>query len=79
MMPLVNEIAGGNQVVKIQKLSILPAGSAGEGEPLARRAIAAAEQIRAATGVDLAEVLQRVGGGTHAPPPLPPAATKTKS
>jgi len=76
MMPLVNEIAGGSQSVKIQKLSVLPAARA-DGEPLARRAIAAAEQIRAATGVDLAEVLQRVGGGTH-PPPLP-AAAKTKA
>ncbi len=78
MMPLVNEIAGGSQAVKIEKLTVLPAAGA-DGEPLARRAIAAAEQIRAATGVDLAEVLQRVGGGTHAPPPLPAAAPKTKA
>ncbi|MFT3768716.1 MAG: SPFH domain-containing protein [Minicystis sp.] len=71
LVPLAAEIAGANRPVKIQKLSLLPSGG-GEGAEIARKAIAAAEQIRAATGLDLAEVAKRMGsGGT--PAQLPPA------
>ncbi len=88
MMPLVGEIAGANQAVKIQKLTLLPMDG-DDGASLARRAISTSEQIRAATGIDLAELLRRVGGGAPpavtvaAPPTLPPApppaATKART
>jgi flotillin len=68
MMPLAADIAGAAQTVKIKQLSLLPSDGAGGG---ARSAIAAAEQIRAATGVDVAELLRRLGGGASTPPPLP--------
>jgi flotillin len=68
MMPLAADIAGAAQTVKIKQLSLLPADGGGDG---ARRAIGAAEQIRAATGVDLGELLRRLSGAGAAPPPLP--------
>jgi len=67
MMPLVAEISGANQTVKIQKLTVLPSG----GSDTARGVISASEQIRAATGVDLAELARRLGSGA-APAALPP-------
>jgi flotillin len=70
LMPLAAEIAGANRGITIQKLSVLPGGGA-EGTELARKAIAAAEQIRAATGLDLAEVAKRLGA-----PALPAAKPK---
>jgi flotillin len=79
LMPLSAEIAGANRPVKIQKLSVLPGGG-DDGAALARKAIAAAEQIRAATGVDLADVAKRIGAGGQPPAgwaPAPPAP-KTK-
>ncbi len=66
-MPLVGEIAGAGQGLKIRQLSLLPSGG-GDGS-LARKAIITAEQIKAATGIDLAELARRVGG--QAPPKLP--------
>jgi flotillin len=69
MMPLLTEISGSNRALKIRKLSVLPGGANGGGS-LAERAIAAAEQIRAATGIDVAELAGRIG----APPALPGAA-----
>jgi flotillin len=69
MMPLVGDIAGAGQTVKIKQLTVLPSGGGDAG--LARRVISASEQIRAATGVDVASVLHRLGGSE--PPPLPPA------
>jgi flotillin len=80
VMPLIAEIAGANQVVKIKQISVLPSGG-DDGASLARKAIATAEQIRAATGVDVTDVLRRLGG---APPALPaseapPPPTKPRS
>ncbi|APR80608.1 Inner membrane protein YqiK [Minicystis rosea] len=76
LMPLAAEIAGSNRQVKIQKLSVLPSGG-GEGAEIARKAIAAAEQIRAATGLDLAEVAKRIGTPGQMPQ-LPQATPKGK-
>jgi flotillin len=76
MMPLVGEISGAGQGVKIQRLTVLPAGG-GEGADFARRAISASEQIRAATGVDLGELAKRLGAGSAAAPaPAPPKAPR---
>jgi flotillin len=81
MMPMLEDISGARHPMKIKKLSVLPDG-AGD-DSLAKRAISAAEQIRAATGVDLPELAKRMASrpalleaGPGAPPP--PSASKSK-
>jgi flotillin len=69
LMPLVQHIAGAQQKVSVRKLTVLPTHHAGEDEGLARKAIGVNEQLRAATGVDLGQVMRRLGA---APPPPPP-------
>jgi flotillin len=71
LMPLVSVIAGSTRPTRIQKLSVLPAG--GSGGDIAQKAIAASEQIRAATGVDIAEIAKRLA----TPAPALPAPAKT--
>jgi len=82
MMPMVAEIGGANQTVKIKQITLLSGG--GDDGSLARRAVATAEQIRSATGIDLAEVVRRLGSSEAAvvaapvvapgPPALPAKA-----
>jgi flotillin len=78
MMPLLPDIAGSRRPTKIGALTVLP-GSAAEGGSFARQAITASEQIRAATGLDLTALAERLGGSPRAPdapfapPPLKPA------
>jgi flotillin len=61
LLPLLEQVSGSHHALKIKKLSVLPVdGTAGS--DLARKAIGASEQIRAATGVDLAGVAKRLGG-----------------
>lgn len=61
LLPLLGRIAGADHALAIKKLSVLPPdGSAGS--ELARKAIGATEQIRAATGVDLGGVAKKFGG-----------------
>jgi flotillin len=81
MMPMLEDISGARHPMKIKKLSVLPDGSGDDS--LAKRAISAAEQIRAATGVDLPELAKRMASrpalleaGPGAPPP--PSASKSK-
>ncbi len=59
ILPLAGEIAGANRTVKIRKLTVLPPG--GDGASFAKRAIATSEQIRAVTGVDVADLARRFG------------------
>ena len=61
MMPLLPEISGARRATKIATLTVLPEGEGGDGG-LARRLIGASAQIRAATGLDLAELASRFGG-----------------
>ncbi|AKT39010.1 flotillin family protein [Chondromyces crocatus] len=75
-MPLLSHIVGAQHPVRIQKLSFLPATSGDSS--LARQAIATSEQIRAVTGVDLADVAARLGGGPGRTVP-PPAALPAPS
>lgn len=81
MMPLLSHIVGAQHPVKIHKLSFLP--DSGADADLARKAIATAEQIRAATGVDLADMAKRLGTGGRSspstPPPRAPAQAKPSS
>lgn len=48
--------------MKIQKLSMLPGSSDGD-DSIARKAISASEQMRAATGIDLPEMARRLSEG----------------
>ncbi len=84
MMPLLPHIAGTRVPVKIGTLSILPSG---EGS-FAQKAISLNEQLRATTGLDLGDVIARLGGGQTitaipvalgAPPPPPAVGGPTKS
>lgn len=75
MMPMLEDIAGAKHPMKIRKLSVLPDGGDGDGS-LARRAISASEQIRAATGVDLPDLAKRLATRpalleAGSPPPVP--------
>ncbi|MBX3127559.1 MAG: flotillin family protein [Polyangiaceae bacterium] len=60
LLPMLSHIAGAHHSLTIGKLSVLP--THGEGSEVARKAISAAEQIKSATGVDLAGVAKRLGG-----------------
>jgi flotillin len=69
MMPLLPEISGARRATKIATLSVLPGDESGEGN-MARKAISAAAQIRAATGLDLIELASRFGSESPAIPAL---------
>ena len=61
VIPLVSQVAGGGHTLKVRKVTVLPADGAGGSGGFAKAAINATEQIRAATGVDLAAVARRLG------------------
>ncbi len=61
LLPLLQHVAGAHAPLTIKKVSVLP-DSRSAGSDVARKAIGAAEQIRAATGVDLAGVAKKLGG-----------------
>jgi flotillin len=61
LLPLLPHVSGAHHALAITMVSVLPAKTA-EGAEVARKAIGAAEQIRAATGVDLAGVAKKLGG-----------------
>jgi flotillin len=61
LLPLLSRVAGADHSLSIKKLSVLPPDGAA-GSELARKAIGATEQIRAATGVDLGGVAKKFGG-----------------
>jgi flotillin len=61
VMPLLAQVAGASHKVVAQKVTVLPAANGNaEGADLARTIINAAEQVRAATGVDVASVVRRL-------------------
>ncbi len=60
VMPLLAQVAGATHRLDVGKVTVLPAG-AGDGG-FARAAISASEQIKAATGVDLAAAAKRMQG-----------------
>ncbi|HOU90644.1 MAG TPA: SPFH domain-containing protein [Polyangiaceae bacterium] len=61
LLPLLGSIAGAHVPLGIGRLTVLPAAGT-DGGGTARTAIGAAEQIRAATGVDLAGIARKLGG-----------------
>ncbi|HEV8245991.1 MAG TPA: hypothetical protein VGP93_09495, partial [Polyangiaceae bacterium] len=61
ILPLLTRVSGAFHALKIKKVTVLPPGNSA-GTELARSAIGASEQIRAATGVDLGGIAKRLGG-----------------
>jgi flotillin len=61
LLPMLSQIAGSGHELSIEKLSVLPSASRAPGGELARTIIGASEQIRAATGVDLASAAKKLG------------------
>jgi flotillin len=67
MLPLVDAISGATKKVVGRKLTVLPARGNGADGDWARKAIGTAEELRAATGIDLAGVARRLSA--PGPPP----------
>jgi flotillin len=59
LMPMLDTISGANRKMKIKEWTVL-----GEGEGMAEKTVKFTEQLKAATGVDLAQVAGRLGGGS---------------
>ncbi len=59
ILPMIHSISGADHPVRIGKVTVLPQ-STGQGDPLTRKIIGANEQLKAATGVDLAGVAARL-------------------
>lgn len=66
LLPMVSAISGAAFPTQIARVTVLPQG---EGDSLTRKLIGANEQLKAATGIDLGAVAQRVGTTPPAPPP----------
>ena len=63
VIPLLAKVAGAGHPLVVKKVSVLPGTDAGApGEGFAKAAIGASEQIKAATGVDIAGLARRLGG-----------------
>ncbi|MCA9620064.1 MAG: flotillin family protein [Myxococcales bacterium] len=62
LMPMLNAISGAQRPTRINEWTVL--GSEESGDGMAHKAIRFNEQIRAATGVNLAEVAGRLGSGS---------------
>jgi flotillin len=82
LIPMIDSIAGADRKTLIREWVVVPTGASG-GDGWVNKAIGAMEQVRAATGVDLAQVLSRPGApATPTTPPgpapqhKPPAAPK---
>jgi flotillin len=59
IIPMLNQVAGAGQKLHVHKVTVLPTD--GNGSPgFAKVAISAAEQIRAATGLDIAAIAKRL-------------------
>ena len=61
LMPLLSHVAGAHAALTIGRVSVLPTTESA-GSDLARKAIGASEQIKAASGIDLAGVAKKLGG-----------------
>jgi flotillin len=68
LLPLVGAISGGDKKVVIRKLTVLPVEHGdGSNANWARKAIATAEQLRAATGIDVGAMARKLSGPTVPP------------
>ena len=60
LIPLIPDIAGARQKLSVGRVTVLPKDSGDSGGRLAKTAIGASAQIKAATGVDLAAAIKRL-------------------
>jgi flotillin len=65
LLPLVEAISGAGTALKFDRVTVLPANGT---DDFARKAISSSEQLRAATGIDIAGAMRRLGGPSGAPP-----------
>lgn len=72
LLPLASQVSGADQKLQASKVTFL-AGGSGHEEDWSRKAVASAEQLRAATGIDLAAVAKRLSAAP--PPSTPPKPT----
>jgi flotillin len=84
LMPLLGQITGSERPLEVARMTVLPSGPGSSGD-LARQAIVANEQIKAAIGVDLAQLARSISGGAvsarlePAPAAAVPAPASTKA
>jgi flotillin len=84
LVPLLGQITGSSRPLEVARMTVLPAGSSGSASDLARLAIGANEQLKAVTGVDLAQLARnvsaRLDAGPHRfdPTPVAPAPALAK-
>lgn len=76
LIPMIDGIAGADRKTIIREWTVVPSVGAAN-DSWVHKAIGAVEQLRAATGVDLAQVVTRSGSGTT-PPPAPARAPAPK-
>ena len=60
LLPLLGQITGSAHPLDVARMTVLPSGAAGSVSDLARQAIGANEQLKAVTGVDLAQLARSV-------------------
>ncbi|MFW5739878.1 MAG: hypothetical protein ACOC1F_05890, partial [Myxococcota bacterium] len=61
ILPMIHAISGADHALRIGKVTVLPQNDTQDGENLTRKLIGANEQLKAAAGVDLAAVANRLG------------------
>lgn len=67
VIPLLAEVAGAAQPLLIERVAVLPEEHGNGGDSLARSAISATEQLRAALGVDLTALVPRTPAAARTP------------
>jgi flotillin len=60
LLPLLGQITGSGRPLEVARMTVLPLGAAGSVSDLARHAVGANEQLKAVTGVDLAQLARSV-------------------
>ena len=60
LLPLLGQITGSGRPLDVARMTVLPLGTAGSVSDLARQAVGANEQLKAVTGVDLAQLARSV-------------------
>lgn len=64
VIPLLAEVSGSGRKLVIENVTVLPPSAPGGGDGFAKMAISTNEQIKAATGIDIAAMAKRLEGGT---------------
>lgn len=79
LVPLLAQLSGTIGDLRVDRLTVLPGGGDGTGDgasPLAGRLVSYSEQIKAATGIDVTQVLrEKLGVGSSAAAPAKPSGT----